>query len=36
MNSANLHINSILSDGAIPLIIEPTRIFNHNGLYYNQ
>ena len=26
MNSANLYINSILSQGAIPLITKPTRI----------
>ena len=31
MNSANLYINSILSHGAIPLIIKPTRISNNSS-----
>ena len=31
MNSANLYINSILSNGAIPLITKPTRISNNSS-----
>ena len=31
MNSANLYINSILSNGAVPLITKPKRISNNSS-----